>query len=233
MTDASDSFTFLTRLRGELVAASAAQSAPTRASRIGSRTTRRVAVALGALLLVAGTALAAPSSLFNGIQIMHRTQTFRVAGASHPQVRAFGLDPAAATFAFTAPDGSAVSVVADAQASCMLIGDHPMDDHCNPTATIAAGQAFFIGNDCSVGDPQTMRIGGLAPDGSASVDVVYSSGPGLGASVTDGAYLIQSTNPVPGGPYPTSIAYLDANGGTVATQPITDGNDLCMTAQTP
>jgi hypothetical protein len=238
MNQTAEPFEFLERLRGELVAASrrCAAVSPTGTSarrplpRI-ARPSPRIAATLGVTFVLSGTALAATTQVFDpsGIQILRSTAALRNAGASDPLVRAFGLNPAAARPAFTAADGSPVSVVGDPQVSCMLIGDHPGDDHCSLSSAIAEGDGFFIGNDCSAGGPQTMRIGGFAPASTATVDIVYTSGPGLTSRVADGAYLIQSTNPAPGGPYPTRIDYLDPAGATLASSPIQSGDDLCMT----
>jgi hypothetical protein len=233
MSQAAEPVEFLERLHGELVAASrrCCAASSRRSSPRRAWPSRRMAVTVGATFLACGTALAATTQVFdaNGIQVLHRAAAFRSAGASDPQVRAFGLNPAAATQAFTAADGSPVSVVSDPQVSCMLIGDHAGDDHCSLNTAIAAGDGFFIGNDCSTGGPQTMRIGGFAPTNTATVEIVYTAGPGLTGRVADGAYLIESTNPVPGGPYPVRIDYLDPTGATLGTSPIQSGNDLCMT----
>ena len=167
MSQAAEPFEFLERLRGELVAASCRCSAalsaasPRRSSARRARPSQRMAVTLGATFLACGTALAATTQVFdaNGIQVLHRAAAFRSAGASDPQVRAFGLNPAAATQAFTAADGSPVSVVSDPQASCMLIGDHAGDDHCSLSTVIAAGDGS---SSATIAPPEARKRCGSA-----------------------------------------------------------------------
>ena len=225
----SEQSPILEALRDELVAASrrlsAAEASPP-PTRSAGRVKRWVFLA-GALGAATATAAFASTPLFgDGTAVLHHAVQLREAGYTHPQVRAFGLDPATARVAFDA-GGVTVSVVRDATAGCVLLSSGV--DHCSSQENIEAGRGFSIDNDCSAGDEQSTRISGLAPAGSSTVTVTYSAGAGLTSQVVHGSYLIEATTPAAGEPFPTALEYRAADGALQVAQPIIGGQDLCMT----
>jgi hypothetical protein len=145
---------------------------------------------------------------------------------AHRVVRAFGVDPAAAKPALESA-GQTVSVAESDKVACLLREDG--NDYCFSKANIATGLGFTITNDCSAGGDRSMLVRGFAPEGAASVAVAYSDGTTpLKADLARGAYFLTATTPAKGEPYPSEIRYLSSGGKTVRSEPIRDGDNLCL-----
>jgi hypothetical protein len=181
-----------------------------------------------AALVVSGSAVAATTQLSNdrGMKAIDRLPALVREDRDHPFVRAFGLDPATARPALVAASGVRVASVRDAGAACLMVSDG--DDQCYLAANIAGGRGYSIGNDCSAGSGYPMRVLGVAPYGTAKVVIDYSSGPPLAATPRQNAFLIETTTPRGADPYPVAISYLGAAGQLIASDPVRDGQDLCL-----
>ena len=144
----------------------------------------------------------------------------------HALLKAFGIDPSAATPAFTqGPDE--VSVAHNGQTDCLVVEGG--QDSCYPAANVATGRGFSVTTDCSAGSSRSMTIAGFAPAATQRVAVRYSDGSiGLGVAVTDGAFLLNGTTPSPGAPYPASIEYSTLAGASVGTTAVPGGQALCL-----
>jgi|GEM_PF-6771373 len=225
---------FMTDLQAQLVAASRelSQQRPARDARprgIRRWRTRRVLLSLSAALLLSGTAVAATSQLpskDDGPAILRRQAALMRERRDHPHARARGLDPSRARPVMTLADGTSVSELSGAAATCLLLGTR--EEHCYSAGNIAAGIGYTIGNDCSAGSGDPMRVLGVAPQGTAGVRVDYSSGPGLDATPVADAFAIEATTPSDGAPYPVRLRFLDREGTLLRSSAIRDGADLCM-----
>jgi hypothetical protein len=224
------------QLERELVVASARMSAShrrARRNRLGAvalrsgRPAMSLAVALAALT---GTAVAAIVTTSGGTDepASRAMQNLSSVSGPHALVRAFGIDPASATPAFKTSTGE-VSIVQARDVACLLQGAN--GDQCYLKTNIAAGRGFSILDDCSVGSAREMTIQGFAPAGVSEVHVVYSDGSvPLTGKVVRGAYLMTSTTPEEGRPYPAGLRYLDARGADLSSEDIPAGDHLCPAA---
>lgn len=223
---------FLDDLQRQLVAASRslsrAQPLATDGPLRRRSALRRSSLMLIGALVAGGTAFAATTQLIGdrneSLRVLDRLATIPES-SDHRWVRANGPDPAKAKLAFVTPAGLEVYTVADAQATCIMVSDG--DEQCYRAINIPAGHGFSIGNECSVGSDRHMRIDGAAPRGSRRVHIQYSSGPGHTADVIRGVFVIDTTTPTQGDPYPVAFEALDADGATIVRTAI-HGRNLCM-----
>jgi hypothetical protein len=151
------------------------------------------------------------------------------AGAGR-SARADGLDASQATPAFTLRNGQSVSVVGDASAKCLIrnAGAHASET-CDTLAAIDEGQAISVSDECGSVGRDLMEITGLAPDGVSAVRLIISNGTYESAAVVDGAFKFEGTNPAPGAPYPTGVAWLVGDGADAGTAPLpVDGDQFCL-----
>jgi hypothetical protein len=181
-------------------------------------------------LLALGGSSATALSLSGVSPRMRKIAELEQAGVPNPTVRAEGLDPGSATLAFTSPVGVEVRVVSNATVSCIMLS--PGGENCAGAAAVAAQGNLVIQSECGPQGKTGMMMFGLAPSNATAVRVPYTSGPGLNGGVTDGAFLIESVNPDRGGPFPTKIQYLNAEGRVLVSQDIAGGEDLCMWRET-
>lgn len=178
-------------------------------------------------LAIGAGAVAAPAVLSstNGdntvaVQAVQRASDYP---GPHGEVKAFGVDPGTAKPAFNSALG-AVAVAQNDKASCIM---RPMSDRCFIAGNVAAGRGFAITNDCSVGSSRAMVVEGFAPSKSSVSRLVYSDGATLDSDVHGGAFLLTTTTPDSGAPYPTEVRFLDADGVVLHAQTIPDGDHLC------
>lgn len=191
------------------------------------RPARRSMLMLAGVLVVSGSAIATTTQLDDSLQVVDRAQRLPE-GTDHRIVRANGLDPAAASPAFTTAGGLRIAVLGDERATCVLVSDG--NDQCFRASAITLGLGFSIASDCATGGAGVMRVVGVAPPGSARVSVAYSSGRGLASPVSGGAFVIEARTPVEGRPHPVAVRYLDGQGSAVATAPIRQGDNPCLRA---
>jgi hypothetical protein len=142
--------------------------------------------------------------------------------------KAYGLNVAKATSAFTLRNGATVSVVESATAKCMLTRrDGGVAETCDTRAAINRGHAISVSDECGTAGSNLMEITGLAPDGIASVRVLISDGSSQTAVVTHGAFKFDGTNPAANAPYPTGVAWIMDAGK--APLPV-EGDRFCLSA---
>lgn len=147
--------------------------------------------------------------------------------------RAYGLNIAEATPAFTLANGATVSVVESANAKCMLTRhDGGLGETCDTRVAIDDGQAISVTDECGTTGGNLMEITGLAPDGVATVRLDVSDGSSQTAVVTHGAFKFDGTNPAANAPYPAGVAWITNGGGDAGKAPLpVDGNRFCLPAE--
>jgi hypothetical protein len=155
------------------------------------------------------------------------------AGPGGPGVfaRASDLNPAAATPVFALRDGREVSVVANSSAECLIskAGARIAGETCDTLAAIDEGKAISVTDECAASSQQLMEITGLAPEGVTSVRLESSDGSYQTATVVDGAFKFDGTNPAEGAPYPTGVAWIAGDGASVGTaQWPVEGDQFCI-----
>lgn len=155
------------------------------------------------------------------------------AGPDGPGVfaRASDLSPAAATPVFALRNGREVSVVANASAKCLIskAGARTAGETCDTLAAIDEGKAISVTDECVASSQQLMEVTGLAPEGVTSVRLVSSDGTYQTATVVDGAFRFDGTNPAEGAPYPTGVAWIASDGASVGTaQWPVEGDQFCI-----
>jgi hypothetical protein len=232
---------FLTELQRQLVAAS--RELTDRADELLEKSDRprrrpsakRIGMILCGGLLVSSTALAATSNLPGQTDdrraALERVPAIARAGLSYPSVRAHGLDPDRAGRVLTTDNGLAISKVANAKETCLLIG--PRESQCFSAINIATGRGFSIFNDCSPGGTGAMRIVGVAPPGTTTVQIVYSDGPGAETNPKTGVFVVNSMTPAEGQSYPVAIRYVGTQHPPLEPVAIPGAADPCMRRELP
>jgi len=153
---------------------------------------------------------------------------------THPGPEAFlqahGVSASEATPAFTLRNGQTVSTIDNGHTRCLLHGiEKLVTGNCFSEAEIAEGEGVTVLDECGTTGKNLMEITGLAPDGAAGVRLLHSDGTIASAPLTDGAFRFEGTNPAEGEPYPTSVEWVGANGGSAGTAslPVRDGK-FCL-----
>jgi hypothetical protein len=199
------------------------------------RLMRHSGLTLGALIVLASAATAigayAAASAGSGTQ-PSPIESLR-AGPAGPGAfaRASGLDPAAATPVFTLRNGENVSVVANASAKCLVrkAGARTAGETCDTLAAIDEGKAISVSDECGASGHQLMEVTGLAPEGVASVRLVSSDGSYQTATVVNGSFKFDGTNPAQGAPYPTGVDWIKSDGASVGTAQLpVEGDQFCI-----
>jgi hypothetical protein len=185
-------------------------------------------VVISVLIAVSGTAAAtaATRSRSDASDITSRLQS--VAPGPQMMTRAYGLDASSAKMTLTTARGRAAGVVAGNGVKCLEFSDS--SDSCSTDATISAGLAVNVVNDCGAGARSTMDITGLVPDEVTAVRLVLSDGTARTTKVTNGAYTIGAATPRGDGDVrPTSIQWVGQDGATSAEHvfPLKTAADYC------
>lgn len=191
---------------------------------------RRRRVLLGVLVaaLLVGTVLVAvvAGSDDDNTVAQNAAKSSATVRGSHRVLRAWGVDLSAARPALQS-NGASISVAENDSAACLVRQDE--NDRCYSKSTIATGLGYSISNDCSAGGDRAMLVRGFGPKGAAAVEIVYSdNNVPLRADLADGAFYFATTTPKKGEPYPVAVRYLNADGAQMRSQPIADGNNLCL-----
>jgi hypothetical protein len=144
--------------------------------------------------------------------------------------RADGLTPSDATPVFTLANGESVGVVENSAAKCLIRSlDGHSDETCATTAEIAEGKGISVGDECGSAGKNLMEITGLAPDGTVSVRMKSSDGTAQTATVVDGTFKFDGTNPAQGAPYPTGVEWVASSGATIGSADLpVQGDDFCL-----
>lgn len=147
--------------------------------------------------------------------------------------KAYGLDIAQATPAFTLRNGAQVSVVENRTAKCMLTRRNGgLGETCDTRAGVAQGQAISVTDECGTAGSNLMEIVGLAPEGVAAVRLDASDGSSQPTSVRDGAFKFDGTNPAANSPYPTGVTWIASDGSQAGHAPLpVDGSRFCLPAE--
>lgn len=152
---------------------------------------------------------------------------------AHVVTEAAGLDPRAAEPVFVLQTGQRLGVVSGNGVKCIvgMSGTMTMADHCYTPEQVEAVTDIAVYNDCGTTGSNVMEITGFAPTGANSVRLKFSDGSAQDAKVApEGAFKFDGTTPISSNnaPYPTTVAWLNASGGEVATHrfPVS-GADLC------
>jgi hypothetical protein len=199
------------------------------------RLTRRSGLTLGALIVIALAAIAvgayAAASADSGTQ-PSTIESLR-AGPAGPGAfaRASSLDPAAASPVFALRNGEIVSVVASAAAKCLIskAGARTAGETCDTLAAIDEGKAISVTDECGASGHQLMEVTGLAPEGVMSVRLASSDGSYQTATVVNGSFKFDGTNPAQGAPYPTGVDWIASDGASVGTAPLpVEGDQFCI-----
>jgi hypothetical protein len=195
---------------------------------------RRGALKIGALVALASAAAAVGAFAVAGADSGAQPSPIESlrAGPGGPGVfaRASDLNPAAATPVFALRDGRELSVVANASAKCLIskAGARAAGETCDTLAAIDEGKAISVTDECAASGHQLMEVTGLAPEGVTSVRLLSSDGGYQTATVVDGAFKFDGTNPAEGAPYPIGVAWI-ASGTSVGTAkwPV-EGDQFCI-----
>jgi hypothetical protein len=144
--------------------------------------------------------------------------------------KAYGLNIADATPAFTLANGATVSVVESATAKCMLTHrDGHVAETCGRRTAIDAGQAISVTDECGTVGQNAMEITGLAPDGVATVRLNVSDGSSETTPVTHAAFKFDGSNPAANAPYPTGVTWIARDGSQTGKAPLpVEGDRFCV-----
>jgi hypothetical protein len=184
-----------------------------------------------AVACVAASGLAAYAAASSGGEptASEVEQFTKVAPGPGRALRESGLSASNATPAFTLPDGSTVSTVTNGATTCLVRSVQGHDGAtCASPAGIAEGHGISVSDECGTGGDNRMEIIGLAPNGAQNAVLRSSDGTTQSTAVVSGAFMFDATNPAPGAPYPKTVEWLGATGGTMgaAALPV-KGDDFC------
>lgn len=200
--------------------------------RIFRRRKAAIAVtAVSAALLVSGLGVYAAAS--NGSQPEATPVERLAAEPTGPGrfARAYGLNPAEATTAFSLRNGETVGVLKSPTAKCLIsTGDgRTAGETCDTLAAIDDGQAIAVTDECAVSSKKLMEIIGLVPNDVSSVRLNSSDGTYRSTDVLDGAFKFEGTNPAQGAPYPTGVEWITGSGADAgaAALPVS-GDEFCI-----
>lgn len=135
----------------------------------------------------------------------------------YAQTRANGLSLAHLRTVFVTQEGRIAGVVRGHGVTCLVYSTG--EDRCATQAQIAQGQVLNVRNDCSKLGHRSMTIVGLVPGAVRSVSVAYSNRTALIARVTDSAFNVEATTPMPGKPHPVVVLWRGAKGKPLARLP--------------
>ena len=143
--------------------------------------------------------------------------------------KAYGLNVAQATPAFTLRNGATVDVAESASAKCMLTRRDGVAETCDTRVAIDSGQAISVTDECGTAGKNIMEITGLAPDGVAGVRLHASDASSQITSVTHGAFKFDGTNPAANAPYPTGVTWIASDGAQSGQAPLpVEGDHFCI-----
>jgi len=154
------------------------------------------------------------------------------AGAQTPLGR-YGLHLADLTPAATLPGGETLDVATNSQGKCLL-GERegrPLSETCASTSGIARGEGITVNDECAPSGKQRMTIAGLAPENTTSVRLRISDGTSRSATVQNGTFGFEGTNPTSNGPYPTGVEWVSPSTSTPVAEWPVDGNQYCEPAE--
>jgi len=143
--------------------------------------------------------------------------------------RAYGLNPAEGTVAFSLGNGQSVSVVGDTSGECLIrSGVGGTSEGCDALAAVNEGKGIWVADECGSSGQNRMEITGLAPEGASSVRLDSSNGGHEETTVVDGAFRFEGTNPDAGAPYPAGVEWVASNGhpSGEASLPV-NGDEFC------
>jgi len=131
---------------------------------------------------------------------------------------------------FTLKNGQAVSVIDSGSSRCLLhrIGSHTVG-RCFSEAKVDEGEAITVADECGTSGKNLMEITGLAPAGATGARLAYSDGSSQDATIVDGAFKFEGTNPGQGDPYPTSVSWSGPSSATTSSSalPVSAGQ-FCL-----
>jgi len=147
-----------------------------------------------------------------------------------PFLHASGVTASEAHPAFALQDGQTVSVIEKGSTRCLLHGIGARTaGRCFSEAAITEGAAVTVYDECASSGRHLMEITGLVPPGTTAVRLSSSDGRSQDATVVDGAFKFEGTNPAAGAPYPTAVAWITSSGAATgsADLPVSAGQ-FCL-----